>query len=69
MCSSLYELIRHLDTYRTHGFFPYNKLSPQVKSVESSAAVRRYVRRSSFEKTFKKSFSLSLTKLVMQQIS
>ncbi|CAF5148063.1 unnamed protein product, partial [Rotaria sp. Silwood1] len=32
----------HLDSYTTHGLFPYNKLSPQVKSVESSAAVRRY---------------------------
>ncbi|CAF0903236.1 unnamed protein product [Rotaria sp. Silwood1] len=42
VCSNLYELIRHLDSYTTHGLFPYNKLSPQVKSVESSAAVRRY---------------------------
>ncbi|UJR26815.1 hypothetical protein I4U23_008128 [Adineta vaga] len=42
VCSSLYELIRHLDSYTTHALFPYDKLSPQVKSVESSAAVRRY---------------------------
>ncbi|CAF0875475.1 unnamed protein product [Rotaria sordida] len=42
VCSNLYELIRHLDSYTVHGLFPYNKLSPQVKSVESSAAVRRY---------------------------
>ncbi|CAF1166317.1 unnamed protein product [Adineta ricciae] len=42
VCSSIYELIRHLDSYTTHGLFPYDKLSPQVKSVESSGAVRRY---------------------------
>ncbi|CAF4307093.1 unnamed protein product [Rotaria socialis] len=42
ICSNLYALIRHLDSYTTHGFFPYNKLIPQVKTVESSAAVRRY---------------------------
>ncbi|CAF1515172.1 unnamed protein product [Rotaria magnacalcarata] len=42
VCSNLYALIRHLDSYTTHGFFPYNKLTPQVKTVESSAAVRRY---------------------------
>ncbi|CAF2437404.1 unnamed protein product [Rotaria sp. Silwood2] len=42
VCSNLYELIRYLDSHTAHGLFPYNKLSPQVKSVENSAAVRRY---------------------------
>ncbi|CAF1048646.1 unnamed protein product [Adineta steineri] len=42
VCSSLYELIRHLDSYTSHGLFSYDKLSPQVKSVEGSPAVRRY---------------------------
>ena len=41
---NLHELIRHLDSYTKQGVFPYNKLVAEVKSVENSSAVRRYVR-------------------------